>query len=62
MRLEGLARLIGAIVLAVATGLISYLVFDSIVGNQAASVMAADTVPHLLPWTLMEMSAAEPLG
>ena len=41
MRLEGLVRLIGAIVLGVVTALISYLVFDSIAGSQAASVMAA---------------------
>ena len=40
MRLEGLARLIGALLLGVVMGLISYLVFDSIVGSQAASVMA----------------------
>ena len=32
--------MIGAIVLGVAMGLISYLVFDSIAGSQAASVMA----------------------
>ena len=41
MQLEGLVRLIGAIVLGVVTALISYLVFDSIAGSQAASVMAA---------------------
>jgi hypothetical protein len=40
VRLEGLVRLIGAIVLGVAMGLISYLVFDSTAGSQAASVMA----------------------
>ena len=40
MQLEGLVRLIGAIVLGVVTALISYLVFDSIAGSQAASVMA----------------------
>ena len=40
MRLEGLVRLIGAIVLALAMGLISYLVFDSVTGSQAATVMA----------------------
>jgi hypothetical protein len=32
--------MIGAIVLGVATGLITYLVFDSTAGSQAASVMA----------------------
>jgi hypothetical protein len=40
VRLEGLVRLIGAIVLGVAMGLIAYLVFDSTAGSQAASVMA----------------------
>ena len=40
MQLEGLVRLIGAIVLGVVTALVSYLVFDSIAGSQAASVMA----------------------
>jgi predicted lipid-binding transport protein (Tim44 family) len=40
VRLEGLVRLIGAIVLGVAMGLISFLVFDSVTGSQAASVMA----------------------
>jgi hypothetical protein len=40
VRLEGLVRLIGAIVLGVVLGLISYLVFDSTAGSQAALVMA----------------------
>ena len=40
MRHEGLVRLIGAIALGVVMGLISYLVFDSTTGSQAASVLA----------------------
>ncbi len=40
VRLEGLVRMIGAIVLGVSMGLISYLVFDSTAGSQVASVMA----------------------
>jgi hypothetical protein len=40
VRLEGLVRMIGAIVLGVAVALVFYLVFDSTAGSQAASVMA----------------------
>jgi hypothetical protein len=40
VRFEGLVRVIGAVVLGVATALISYLVLDSIGGGQVAAVMA----------------------
>ena len=40
MRLEGAIRLLGAIALAVAMGLITYLVLDLAVGGQAATLAA----------------------
>jgi hypothetical protein len=41
MRLEGAIRLLGAIALALAMGLITYLVLDLAVGGQAATLAAA---------------------
>ena len=41
MSLEGAVRLLGAIALALLTGLVTYLVFDFAVGGQAAVLGAA---------------------
>ena len=41
VRLEGAIRLLGAIGLALVTGLITYLVFNFAVGGQAAALAAA---------------------
>ena len=40
VRVEGAIRLLGAIVLALMTGLITYLVFDFAVGGQLAALAA----------------------
>ncbi len=41
VRVEGAIRLLGAIALAIMTGLITYLVFDFAVGGQLAALAAA---------------------